>query len=419
LTIERCDVQEAVAREFRTESIDRVGVAVSGGGDSVALLHAVSEYFRETTTLVFSATVNHGLRTEAIDEAQFCARISRKFNVPHSILNWTGWDGTGNLQEQARTARYALLTAWAQDNTLCWLLMAHTADDQAETLLMRLARSAGVDGLAGIPKRRRIDNLTIVRPFLECRRSDLRTYLRAQNVTWIDDPSNQDQHFERIQVRNALVTLQKLGITVQSLSNVAAHSRHARQSLNWCARIGAQTTTYLDCGDVLIDPEKFNQLPDELARRVFVRTLLWIGGGCYAPRRASVQTALDALRNQTSHTLNGCLLLPQDSQMRICREYEPVKDATVTADEIWDRRWRLSSATSVPEGCTIRALGEEGLQQCNNWRQTNRPRLALLGSPSLWKGSELLAAPYTGLTRDWTIELVSHYADFYSDDLWD
>ena len=122
---------------------DRIGVAVSGGSDSLALLHAA----RAWGVVVEAVTVDHGLRPEAAEEAAYVAEVCRGLGVPHSVLRWEGWDGRGNLQDQARQNRYALIAGWAEARRLRSVALGHTMDDQAETLLMRLAREAGVEGL--------------------------------------------------------------------------------------------------------------------------------------------------------------------------------------------------------------------------------------------------------------------------------
>src|SRR5690606_38404014 len=153
---------------------ERIGVAVSGGSDSMAALHLLTAFGLK----VEAATVDHGLRPEAATEAETVARACAALSVPHETLRWTdGPAATGNLMEQARLARYRLLAGWALRRGLTQVAIAHTADDQAETFLMRLAREAGLDGLAGMRSTWEQDGVTFIRPLLVIGRADLRGYL--------------------------------------------------------------------------------------------------------------------------------------------------------------------------------------------------------------------------------------------------
>jgi tRNA(Ile)-lysidine synthase len=119
---------------------ERLGIAVSGGGDSIALMHLLHRIASDEGVALFAATVDHGLRAESADEARTVAKQAAALGIPHDTLRWQGWDGAGNLQDHARQARYALLKEWAKRNDISAIALGHPADDQAETLLMRLAR---------------------------------------------------------------------------------------------------------------------------------------------------------------------------------------------------------------------------------------------------------------------------------------
>ena len=416
---DKCIVLTAVQEELKHRQLDRVGIAVSGGSDSIALLHAVSVYSDNTDIHISAATVDHGLRIEAKNEADFCAKFARELGIEHDILYINGWDKKKNLQEQARTLRYDLLTEWAQKKNLSLILTAHTANDQAETVLMRLARAAGVDGLAGIPLSRQINGMTVVRPLLRIFRDDLREYLRQRNIGWVEDSSNNDRRFERVRAREILVTLERFGLTRNALVDVATNLAQVKLALTWYTRLEAQALVRVDNGDVVLNREDFGKLPKEIRRRLLVRILLWIGGGVYPPRRNSVITALQAITNIKAITLNGCLILHEGENVRLCREVEAVQDIVSSVNDIWDRRWRVIGTAPKPQGVIIRALREDGLRQCPDWRETGRPRRALLASPSLWDGLTLISAPQAGLKGRWQFELVEQVVDFFSDDILD
>lgn len=403
----------AVRAQFHTAPPARLGVAVSGGGDSVALLHILANCFDPGTVTLFAATVDHGLRSESAQEAEMVADLTASLGVDHTILKWEGWDKSGNLQDQARRARYRLLSDWAKKNDIAILALGHTADDQAETVLMRLARSSGVTGLAAMPVRRTYNGVTIFRPLLRIARSDLRLYLKRRKIGWAEDPSNVDMRFERIKMRRALEVLEPLGISSRALADVAQNMSQAREALDWYSFLAARDSVAIHDGDVVLDLQKFRTLPDEIARLLLLRAILWINGAEYPPRRAPMIEVLKAVRQGKPATLGGCRTLPQGRRTWICREFNAVRRTRCATDALWDGRWRLSS-TNNATGYELRALGRRGLLQCPDWCETGRPRAALTASPSVWNGDELVAAPLAGMANGWHAELVEGSEEFYA-----
>ncbi|WP_328598398.1 tRNA lysidine(34) synthetase TilS [Pontixanthobacter gangjinensis] len=183
----------------------KLGVAVSGGADSLALLLLAREAL---PGMVEAATIDHGLRPESAKEAQHVVEICDRLEIPHVTLKVTV--ESGNLQANAREARYAALANWHDRRSLGALATAHHADDQAETLLMRLNRGSGLSGLAGIRAKSWIrpketgGEYRLLRPLLGWRKSELIEVTRRANIGWISDPSNEDDNFDRVRVRKAL-----------------------------------------------------------------------------------------------------------------------------------------------------------------------------------------------------------------------
>ncbi|WP_170326909.1 tRNA lysidine(34) synthetase TilS [Ruegeria arenilitoris] len=390
----------------------RLGVAVSGGGDSVALLHLLHEITQIEQTQLFAATVNHGLRPEAAAEADHVADLAARLGVPHETLLWQGWDGAGNLQDQARQARYRLLTDWARRNDIPAIALGHTADDQAETVLMRLGRAAGVSGLSGMPYARDQNGVTLLRPMLRITRQDLRDYLSRLGERWIEDPSNHDQKFDRIKAREALTGLGGLGISAQSLARVAENLAQAREALARYTQESARKFATIEGGDVCIDRNGFGLLPVEIQRRLVVGIIGWIAGQGYPPRGAAVDQAVTAVGAGQTLTLAGCLLIPHQDKTWFCRELNAVATETAAPQEVWDDRWVLTGPLTAD--AEVRALGEAGLPQVPEWRAMGKPRRALLSSPAVWSGENLLAAPLVDYSNGWKAEFASHRPEFYS-----
>ncbi len=412
LTGAEADIRSAVREAFQSGPPKRLGVAVSGGGDSVALLHILLHCFEDTPVELHAATVDHGLRPEARHEAVWVADLCERYGVAHSTLRWRGWDGSGNLQDKARQARYDLLTDWAQSFGIADIAIGHTADDQAETLLMRLARSSGVNGLSAMSRRRTVNGVNLIRPMLGLGREQLRSYLKVEGLGWIDDPGNDNAAFDRIKARQALAALEPLGVSVRALTDVARNMEQAREALDWYSFLAARDFVDIDGGDVLIEHRRLRTLPEEIVRRLVVRAIGWISGGGYAPRSASVSHFVAAARDRQSATLSGCQMLHQGPHVWICREYQAVRTALSAPAKTWDNRWVLTGPDMA--GCKVKPLGRKGVLLCGDWRGTGRPYATLLASPSVWRNGELVAAPLAGVSQGWKAELVGGSEEFYA-----
>ena len=198
------DLRYVFARAYdvaAVERVGRVGVAVSGGPDSVALLLLAAAALPGE---VVAATVDHRLRAAGADEAAMVATLCVRLGVPHATLVPAATIAGSSLQRRAREARYALLTDWAARERVDALLTAHHADDQAETLLMRLNRASGLAGLSAIRPARRERGTLLLRPLLTWRRAELRALVEAAAASFVDDPSNMDPRHDRTRVRAAL-----------------------------------------------------------------------------------------------------------------------------------------------------------------------------------------------------------------------
>ena len=378
----------------------RLGVAVSGGGDSLALLHLLN-FLRPDR--IMAVTVDHQLRRESRREADHVARTCTALGVPHRILTWEGWSGRGNLQDAARVARQRLIGAWAGQEGLAAVALGHTLDDQAETVLLRLARGSGVDGLSAMTTATRIGGTLWLRPMLDVRRADLRLYLSAAGLDWLDDPSNENEDFDRVKARVALEELSRIGLTRDGLSRTAAHQARARAALEWMTdRAAEQTVTAEAAGYARIDATAFATFPEEIRLRLLTRTLGWISGETYAPRFAALKALHDdMLAGGPPRSLQGSLASRKGDDILIVREPVRVGPA-VRAGAIWDRRW---NTTAEDPALWVAALGEAGLDHCPDWRAAGHPREALISSPAFWDGDRLVAAPFAMPQKGCNVDL--------------
>ncbi|MEL6466960.1 MAG: tRNA lysidine(34) synthetase TilS [Pseudomonadota bacterium] len=383
---------------------DRIGVAVSGGGDSVALMAALVSYCQDKDVELHVITVDHGLREGTKEEIALVTDLCAKWDLQHHVEYWTGWDGQGNLQAAARDARYEIMADWAYANRISVIAVGHTADDQAETFLMRLARGSGVDGLSAMQARVVRYGITWVRPFLGVERASLRHYLQASGIKWCEDPSNRSRDFERVRVRDALTVLGTLGITTEKLTEVADHMGRAREALNWQTFLAAQDMAQVIHGVIAIDLAKFRLLPQETARRLIVHTLSWTSQHSYPPRKDPVARAIAAVRTGQSATLDGCQVCVENGMIWVFRELNAVKDTVCEVGDMWDDRWLITGPEDDPD-LEVRPLGYEALAGIEGWREIGLPRAALAASPAVWYEDQLVAAPFVGFDDDWTAEL--------------
>jgi tRNA(Ile)-lysidine synthase len=381
-----------------------LGIAVSGGGDSLALLHILHRLAKTHSISLHAATVDHGLRPGSAEEAAHVSQVCADLGVPHAILEWQAWSGQGNLQNAARNARYRLLRAWAEERGLQAIALGHTADDQAETVLMRLARGAGVDGLSAMAETRMNQGVKLMRPLLGVTRDTLRNYLREHDLVWVEDPSNDDMQFDRIKFRQAMQVLEPLGITAASLGQVAFNMARARDALNWQTFLDARRILRADAGTIRMDRRAYRTLPDEIARRLLVHALGWVGGADYPPRRAAVLRLIEMLKRDSGGTLDGCQVRRVGEVLWVFREYNAVKDLRAPLTSDWDNRWRFRGGHADP-GFYVAALGEDGLLQCPEWRSAGRPRDMLMATPAIWKDAEIVSAPLANHAQGWQLEL--------------
>lgn len=398
-----------------------LGLAVSGGGDSMAMLYLAHNWTRSYGIRLWVVTVDHGLRPESAVEAEMVAEECAALGWPHATLRWH-WDGTGNVQDAARRARLSLIDQWRGD--LRHVLFAHTLDDQAETVLMRLARGSGVDGLSCMAAFREVaphavnvpaleaaqidgvapcrDNVipgyTMLRPCLEMHRSQLRHYLTVLKGRWVEDPSNNNRDFERVRVRQLLKHLGEEGITATVLSDTARRMARARDGLK--ARLVdavRSLSSAAPLGQVRIDRDGFAALDEETRLRMLTAGLCYVAGAEYRPRVASSEALLTQVLSGGGGTLHGAEVLVEKTYLRIVREGAAVAKVDTPLGELWDRQWRLADPAGLcPADATVHALGEEGWKQIVDRSGLTLPFRAALALPSVWSGGKLLACPALG-----------------------
>ncbi|HUE79686.1 MAG TPA: tRNA lysidine(34) synthetase TilS [Sphingomicrobium sp.] len=278
----------------------KIGVAVSGGPDSLALLLLAAAARPER---IEAATVDHALRPESKAEAEMVAGLCRQLGVPHAILT-LDWPRAPdrNLQARARDARYAKLGTWALERALTAVATAHHLDDQAETLLMRLARGAGIGGLGSVRTRRPLARgVQLVRPLLGWRKAELAALVASAGVEPVDDPSNRDPRHDRVRMREWIRRAD--WADPERLAASASWLNEADQALEWALAPLAETRVTRDGAALVVDA---SGIPRELQRRLLLAAFAELGAS--RPRGPELARALDVLRAGGKTTLAGLKL---------------------------------------------------------------------------------------------------------------
>jgi tRNA(Ile)-lysidine synthase len=396
------------ATSIRT-SLDRlagdlpaIGLAVSGGGDSVAMMHIAADWAKGRRIMV--ATVDHGLRAESAAEAQTVGRAARQLGLPHATLLWQRDNLTGNLMAQARDARLRLLSGWAQRNDLPAVCLGHTADDVAETLVMRLERGSGIDGLAAMAAWRDAFEMRWLRPMLDVGRDPLRDWMRERDIGWIDDPSNDNAQYDRVRIRQ---TIKTLGLDVSGLARSAEHIAEARAALSDYALLVARDVQF-ERGSLSLPLADLREAPPEIRRRILVAGCRWVTGADYPPRRATLIHALEAMMASGKVTLDGVMLSPSGGRLRLTREADAARRALPWDGQTWDRRWLV---TGVSPGQHVAILGTDHLARLN-WRDSGMSRDEAAASPAIWQNDLLIGAPLLKTVAGISVSPIRGASDF-------
>jgi tRNA(Ile)-lysidine synthase len=281
-----------------------LAVAVSGGRDSLALTLLAHDWATAAGGRVLGLVVDHGLRAEAAREASATRDLLLKQGIDAAILRWEGPKPGQGLQEAAREARYSLLFEACHQRGILHLLVAHHADDQAETVAMRAARGSGPDGLAGMAALVEQRHVRLLRPLLAVPRARITATLEARGVAWIEDPSNADPRFERARLRAE-------GRSGE-LDSSAGERRAAREEV-----LARAAVELIEAGDELaLDQAAFRQLGKERASGLLSRVVQAVGGRDHPPRRDRLDRAVDRLAEGSARGKSG---KSQDFTLSECR----------------------------------------------------------------------------------------------------
>jgi tRNA(Ile)-lysidine synthase len=383
-------------KEFRS-----VIVAVSGGSDSLALLHLLISYRAAHSTFpeIIAVTIDHGLRPESADEALFVAALCKTAGVAHRILNWDGPKPATGLSAKARDVRYKFLCRAARDAGTDMVLAGHTLDDQIETFVMRSARTdkgGSERGLAGMALATLLDReIWLVRPLLDVSREKLRGYLRARGIAWRDDPSNENPKYERVRIRKALRLMDNRRIACEVVAKAIkreALNNKVAQVLPDCVTIYAGIRAEVSRADLASQEQDVQQLVTGIL-------LATMGGQSYLAPVENCDRALEHIRSKRSSgriTMNRCVLQLCKSKAVIYREMRSLPDIAIGPNgiAIWDGRYRIGNHTN--RLIKISATGVLGLEFLGDAHPANFHRPSTLSSPAVFFDGDIVDVPAVG-----------------------
>ncbi len=390
-----------MARLGPYEPHPRVAVAVSGGGDSMALAHLAAAWTRARGGEAVALTVDHGLRPEAADEAAWVGARMRALGLPHFVSRPWEVPPASGIQAWARSVRRALLAAWCRDHGVIHLLLAHQREDQAETHLMRRARGDGPGAAAMAPIVAR-DGVRVLRPLLDVARFSLRAYLRARGIEWLEDPSNVDARFERARLRRRMTP----GEADMALGRAAAAAASRGMMEGETARAAALVLSPAPAGFCLLDRVLFAPLPRAIRRALLARVAASVGERAWPPRRERVERLDSAIAGGDlgrGRTLAGCRVLPWRERILICREHRraTLPPAIAISDDgpvRWDR-FQARLIGLAGRCCELR-LGALGRANPGTGRERARvPAPARASLPALYDANGPLIVPHLGFRR--------------------
>ncbi|MGD9541831.1 tRNA lysidine(34) synthetase TilS [Methylocystis sp.] len=273
-------IDESIER-LREEALDLLApypsvlLAVSGGPDSVALMLLCARWSLRSSRDIAVATVDHRLRKASREEAEEVGRWARDLGYAHHLLTWEEAKPSTRLQERARQARYALLAACARRIGASAIVLAHHADDQAETILFRLTRGSGIAGLAGMARVARAEDIALLRPLLDFRKEELEAICARAQQAFFRDPSNEDDSFARARLRKLAPVLAAQGFGQEALLRLGARAARADAALTHCAAETLQRAWRKDeASCVELDAATLCEAPPEILQRALASAIL-------------------------------------------------------------------------------------------------------------------------------------------------
>ncbi len=336
---------------FVFEKNPHIGICVSGGPDSVALLALMNDWIKKKKGEIFVLHFNHNLRRDSINEVKFVKKISQSFGNKCIVVNWLGSKPKTNIMNKAREERYRRIIEICKKKKILHLMTAHHHDDRIETYQMRIARKNSSFGLLSIPTKRMHESLQIIRPLIDFKKGDLLEICRFYNLPWIQDPSNSNDLFERSRYRKILKKL--TNYQINSISNQIDTNNNKNlileeQIVTFCLK----NLKFHKYGVFELDEIEFKKQNNKIKMELLRKILTTCSGKIYGPNLESIKFLLKKIKlnDKYKFTLHSCVIKIKEKKMLFYREYSFTHkgiEKEVNVDKgsvfLWDSRFRLIS----------------------------------------------------------------------------
>ena len=411
---------EKIVRNFASLKLRSCGIAVSGGSDSMALFHMLTDWESSNKPKIIVASIDHGLRSESKSEVEFVKKACEMKKVEHFSLAPTTHLSKmpGNLQDNARSARYKLLRNWAIAKNLQCILLGHTLDDQEENLLIRFFRGSGVDGLVSMEEMVPRNEILWIRPLLKFRKEELRNYLRNKNYSWVDDPSNHDDKYKRVKIRKLLKQLKSNNLITPNFVKTADHMLRASKLSRGIAIPNSKTLlSFNDVGQISFQVEKFSQLFEDSQYRILAGILSWFSGRFYKPRFSQLENMYNKIFNvnMKGSTLGGTVFKKKNGTLTFTRELASIEENCLLKDEkfIWDNRWLITLKQKIQGKLYVKPYGLLYFDDQRFSITSEFDKSALLTIPAITTNKSVKFVPRSNLEYDIDIKLLNQDNEFY------
>jgi tRNA(Ile)-lysidine synthase len=379
----------------------KIALAVSGGPDSMALAWGACAVWGAKNMPAF--IVEHGLRPESAAEAETVKERLWAMGLGAEILRWEHGEVDSRLHVRAREARYELLLSACRRAGADVLLLAHHKDDQAETILMRLAKGSGLWGLGGMRGETLREGVRVIRPLLNIEKKQLEATCTANDIPFVRDPSNEKEKYARGRLRRVAEALAAEGFTKDRLVDFGARAAEAADALDYYAHAFLrQSARPVAGGAIEMERGALAALPRAVVLEVLALALQALHPQTYAPeRKALVRLAgfLTAEDQAGAATLHGCLVQKRKNHLLFLREPEAITEKRLAEAEktlLWDARFYVQ-CPAQSEGLEIRKLGSQPRGILKSLAPELRKKVpsgrVRAGLPALWRGMELVSLP--------------------------
>jgi len=384
---------------------DKIAIAVSGGPDSIALAFCLKRWGQRD---IVAFIVDHGLRPEAAAEAASVQKQLQHMGITAEILSWEHAGVSGRLHEKARAARYRLLTQACHAHHIRDLFIAHHRDDQAETVLMRIAKGSGIEGLAGIAPQTARDDIRLLRPLLNIGKDRLIATCVVHHIDSVRDPSNQSEKYARGRLRKILPLLANEGLTVENLTLLASRAADVKETLDIYTEIFLKSAAHCEQGGhIRLNRQNLRETPRAIGLRGLTACLRYIHDDDYPPEYSALLSLWQALtdtQTDITRTLYGNVIYTSETEIHFIRETSAANEilpVTLNQPILWDNRWMVTLQASAPfstlPNLTLCALGNPTHAEIDALAPDLRHAIpqgrirACL--PALWSNNKLCAIP--------------------------